>query len=147
MAKQKQSATSVAETVANFTTAPNEAMKDVLERATSMSGDLGEVTRGNMEAMSQSFQLAGKGMAEFNAKALSFMQENFKHNLDTVKTLSGLKSPEDLSSVTDMTKARFEAYVGQMNELGTMFAGALRQAVEPLNAQAGVVVEKFQASA
>lgn len=147
MAKQTKKTKPKQDDTSKLSFASGDAFKDVFERATSFSSDFGELARSNVEAMTQSLQVAGKGVQEINAKAFEFMQANFEASMEASRKLSSVKSAEDFSGLQEVTKTGFEAYVAQMNEMGTLFAKTLREATEPLNAQAGVVVEKFQASA
>lgn len=132
---------------AKIATDQADAMKSTFDKVTAFSSDFGDMARLNVEALTQSLQLAGKGMTELNTKAFGYMQANMQRNLETAQQLGGMKSLEDLSVLQDITKSGFETYVAQMNELGSLFATTLREASEPLNTQAGAIVEKFQASA
>ena len=132
---------------AQMTDGPADAIKSTFEKVTAFSSDFNDMARLNMEALTQSIQVAGKGMTAFNTKAFGYMQANMQRNLETAQQLGTMKSLEDLSVLKDVTKSGFETYVAQMNELGSLFATTLREASEPLNTQAGAIVEKFQASA
>jgi len=123
-----------------------DAFKEAFERATSMSGGFGELARSNMEAMTLSLKEASKGFTEINTKAYAFMQSNMQKNMEVAKTLTSIKSAEDMTALQGVGKAQFQTYVEQMNELSGMFATTLREAANPLNEQAGAVVEKFQTS-
>jgi len=147
MAKQNKKTTASFGSAEAFTGAPTEAMKDAFERATAMSGDFGALARSNMEAMTESLKVAGKGMTEINAKAFEFMQSNFQRNMEMAKTLGNGASADDMTAFQEIGKLGFQTYVEQMNELSGLFTTTLRNAAEPLNAQAGAVVEKFQANA
>jgi hypothetical protein len=124
-----------------------EMMKNMFGQAGPFSENLSELSRANMEAMAQSLQATSKGFNEMGTKLMGYMQANIQRNLETARTLSAVKSLEDLSLLQDVTKTGFEAYVGQMNELSSLFATTLKEASAPLNSQAGAIVEKFQASA
>lgn len=152
MAKVKQTSQSTPDSISAFADMSGDALKnmfgkDLFGRATALSGDLSGLAHANMEAMTQSLQAASKGMVEINTKAFGFMQANLQRNLETMRTVSKMKSAEDMSALQDMTKDGFSTYFAQMNELGSLFAGTLRKASEPLNVQAGAVVDKLQATA
>ena len=130
----------------NMATNSAELMKHLFGQTGLFSNDLSELSRANMNAMAQSLQASSKGVNQMGTMLMGYMQANVERNLETARTLGSVKSLEDLSILQDVTKTGFEAYVGQMNELGNLFATTLKEASEPLNAQAGTLVEKFQAS-
>lgn len=121
-------------------------MKDMFGRFGAFSSDFDEMTRANIDAFTTSAETFGKGITEINTKAVDFMQSNIKRNFDVARTLGSAKSAEDLGSIQEITKESFQTYVEQMNEMSSLFATTLREAAEPLNTQAGIVIEKFQAS-
>ncbi len=130
----------------NMATNSADLMKHLFGQTGIFSNDLGELSRANMNAVAQSLQASSKGFNQIGTMVMGHMQANVERNLETARTLGSVKSLEDLSILQDVTKTGFEAYVGQMSELGSLFAATLKEASEPLNAQAGTLVEKFQAS-
>lgn len=149
MAKQAtkakaETASPEAATFGAFSAAPTEAMQAAFEKFTSFSGDFGGMARTNMEAMTQSAQAASKGFSELNTKAFGFMQANMQRNMDAARAFGGVRTAEDFATIQEASKETFQAYAEQANEMSTLFAGTLRAAAEPLNAQASAVVEKLQ---
>ncbi len=147
MAKSKSNgkATTGMKALETMTEAPTEAMKDAFERITAFGGDFGEMGRSNMEALTQSAQIAGKGLSTVNAKTLEFMQSTLQANLKAAQAMGAARSVTEIAELqSDFAKTSVETYVSQMTELANMFTATMRDAFEPLNAQAGLVVEKFQ---
>lgn len=122
-------------------------MRQMFGQAGSLPDNFNALSRANMEAMTQSLQASSKGFNQMGTQLMGYMQDNLRRNFETARTLSTVKSLEDLTALTDATKAGFEAYIGQMNALSSLFATTLKDASEPLSAQAGAIVEHFQATA
>lgn len=146
MAKQKRKTNTNARTSASRNNTGDK-MKDMFDQFGALPNSFEEITRSNIEAFTKSAETFGKGMAEMNTKAIDFMQTNIKRNFEAARSLGSVRSAEDFSSIQEITKTGFQAYVEQMNEMSALFASTMRGAAEPLSAQAGAVVEKFQTSA
>lgn len=143
--KAKTKAKSVTEDAA---TAPVEAAQKAFEQATSFGGEIGEISRANMQAMTQSAQVAGQGLQTLGKTAMTFMQQSAERNMKVLQEMGGVKTVQDFAALqTEYAKTSVQTYVEQMTEMAKMFATTMREAAEPLNAQAGVVAEKFQPTA
>lgn len=128
--------------------APTEAAQKVFEQATSFGGEIGEISRANMQAMTQSAQVASEGFKTLGKTAMSFMQETAERNMKVMQEMGSVKTVQDFTTLqSDFAKNSVKTYVEQMSEMAKMFATTMREAAEPLNAQAGMVAGKFQQSA
>ena len=127
--------------------APAEAMKDGFDRAMSFAGDFGEISRGNMAAFAESAQAARKGMEAVNSRAMDFWKVAMERQAEAAKTITGAKSfKEAMEAQSAFAKDAFQTYMAEMNELAGVMTTTMREAAEPLNARAGLVVEKLQSS-
>lgn len=148
MAKGNGKAKIGMEAIESMTNMPTDAMKKTFERAMSFGGDFTELNRASMQAFTESAKAAGKGFEAMNSLAFTFMKQSMENGMEATKAMTGVKS---IGEVTEMqagyAKSAFQAYIEQMNEMSSLFATTMRETVEPLNAQAGAVVEKFQGAA
>lgn len=141
--KTKSSATAKA-TVSD----QGEAARNVFEQMTSFGGDFGEIGRANMQAMTQSAQLAGKGFQTLGKAAMDFTSQSFERNIKMAKELGGVKTVQDFTTLqSDFAKETLQTSIEQMTEMAKLFAATVREVAEPMKDQAGMMAQKFQQSA
>ncbi|MEL7548125.1 MAG: phasin family protein [Pseudomonadota bacterium] len=147
MAKANGKAKSGADPFAGMAGAPGEAFKKGFERMMSFGGDFSEVNQRNMQAFADSAQAMTKGIEAMNSKAFSYMKQSMEQGMEASRALAGVKSIGEFSELqADYAKSAFQSYVEQMNQMAELFASTMRDTVEPINAQAGEMVEKLQTS-
>ncbi len=130
-----------------FTAAPSEALKQSMERAMSFAGDFNEIGRANMAAVAESVKVARKGAEAINTRAMGYMKDAMEAGAEATKTVTSAKSfQEAVEAQTTFAKTAFEKYVAELNAMAGLMSTTMKDAVEPINAQAGVVVEKLQAA-
>ncbi|MEO1015928.1 MAG: phasin family protein [Pseudomonadota bacterium] len=144
MAKANGKAATV-ESFEKLTAAPNEMMQKGLDRAMSFAGEFGDIGRGNVAAMTESAKAARKGMEALNTRAMEYMKDAVETGAAATKSVTSAKSlQEAIELQSNFAKAAFEKYVAELNAMTSLMSATMRDAAEPLNAQAGAVVEKLQ---
>ncbi|MEM9668438.1 MAG: phasin family protein [Pseudomonadota bacterium] len=131
-----------------LTQMPTDSMKKSFDQMMSFGSDMTEMNRSGFQAMAESAKAAGKGLETMSSKNMEFMKDTIERNVEATRALSGITSMEDAAEAqAKFAKEAFQSYMGQMNEMANLFVTTMREAVEPLNAQATNVVEKFQMKA
>lgn len=129
----------------SITKGTSEAAQKGFEQFMSFGGDWSEMNRAGLQAVTESAKAAGKGIEAISSQNFNFMKESMERSVEATKAFANITSMEDAAEAqAKFAKESFQAYVGQMNEIASLFANTMRQTVEPLNAQASSVVEKFQ---
>lgn len=126
----------------------NETLKKSYERSVELMGEMGELSKKNLEALTESTRIATKGMEEMSTHAAAFSRDSFDKSVEVAKSFSGVKSVQEaLELQSQYSKSAFENYFEQMNKMTGLFASTCRQAAEPLNAQAGKFMSMMQKTA
>ena len=142
-----------AKAVGDITANVNEAVQAVVEQ---LSGFQEQVRRGVDQGVEQSkaalgklksaaeeatatletsYNVASKGVAEFNAKALAAVQANTAALMDLVHAMSSVTSvSEAVTLQTEHARKQYEAIVAQAKELSELAQKVATASVEPIKA-------------
>ena len=125
-----------------------EATRNAFKQMASFGGDFSEIGHANLQAMTQSAQLAGKGVQTLGKVAMDFTNQSFERNMKMAKDLGEVKSVQDFTSLqSDFARETLQTSFEQMTEMAKLFVTTAREVAEPMSAQAGLVAQKFQQSA
>lgn len=99
--------------------------------------DLGQVTAGNMAAVSASATAAAKGAEALVASAMTFTRETLQDHHAIATALMSVKSLHEAMELQAAFTTRFRtAYMAQLNAVTDILTGTLQDAAKPLNARA-----------
>ncbi|MEM8636019.1 MAG: phasin family protein [Pseudomonadota bacterium] len=127
---------------------PAEAMKRGMEQFMSFGGDFSEMNRSGLQAIAESAKAAGKGIEAMSSQNLNFVKSSMERNVEAAKAMANITSMEEAAEAqAKFVKDSFKAYIGQMNEMASLWVSTMRDTAEPLNAQGSSLVEKFQTKA
>ncbi len=73
----------------------NEKAKVAMEKSSKAMEELGELTKGNYEAVVESSKIAAKGMEALSQEAVEFGRKSFEKSTATFKSLAAVKSPAE----------------------------------------------------
>ena len=148
MAKVNGKAKSGTDTFDALNGATADSVKKSFEQFMTFGGDFSELNRAGMQAFAESAKAAGKGFEAMNTQAFNFFKSSMERSVEATRAMTGTNSFEEVTEMqAKFAKDAFQAYIEQMNQMANLFASTMRDTVEPLNAQAGTVVEKFQGAA
>lgn len=125
----------------------SDAVKEGMERFMSMTGQFSSLGRDSMAAASESARVAAKNMQTINARSMTYFQNQMAASAEAGKSIAGAKSVKEAMEVqVEYSKTALESYMEETRALLGLMAGSMREAVEPLNAHAAQMVEKFQSA-
>ncbi len=125
----------------------NDAMREGMEKFMSLAGEMTSMSRDGMSAAAESARASAEGVKELNTRAFSYAQGAFSEYVEATKTISGAKTLQEAMELqANYTKSALESYMSEMTAMAALMANTMREAAQPLNAQAGKMVEKVQAA-
>lgn len=131
----------------NLSTGQSEAMKKGMERFMALTGDFGTLSREGMEALAESTRASVRNAQDINQRAATYLQGAMADGMETSKSIASAKSLQEAMEIqTAYAKRATQAYMEEANTFFGLMSAAMRESVEPLNAQTGKVVEKFQSA-
>lgn len=126
----------------------NETLKKNYERSMELMGEMGELSKKNLEAVAESTRITTKGFEELGTRAAAYSRDAMEKGVEAARGMTGAKSVQEaLELQANYTKSAFEAYLEEVNAMTGMFASMVRKASEPLNAQAGTFMNMMQKTA
>ena len=120
-----------------------DAMKDFFPTTDLM----GTLTRGAMEATTESTRASLKGLQEASQTMMSHMKAQMNLSVETGRKFSEVDSLEDAFSLqTNYVKSAFENNLKNFSEMSELYTETLREAFAPLAKQARKAAKSAKAS-
>jgi phasin family protein len=133
------------QTVEAMTGASGEAMRKTYDRSLAMMSEAAEISKKNFEAYSASVAVASKSVEALNQRAFSYFKASMETSMQATRELSTAKTMKDfLELQAEYTKKAFETYVEEANTVNGLVQTMVKDAVQPVTAQAGEVVAFMQ---
>lgn len=124
-----------------------ETVRKNMERMMSVFGDFGDLSRDGFQAASDSARATAKGMKEINERTMSYMQDAYSAGMEASRSVTSAKSAIEAFEIqAEFAKQAFETYFEQVSAMMGLAAGTMREGLEPLNAHAAQIVDKFQSA-
>lgn len=146
MAKAKANA--LGSTFETLSETANDTLKKNYARSVEMMGEMGELSKKNLEAVAESTKITTKGFEEMGTRAAAYSKDAFEKGVEAARSMTGAQSVQEAMEMqATYTKTAFEAYLEEMNAMTGMFASLVKDASAPLNAQAGQFMSAMQKTA
>lgn len=109
---------------------------------------MGALTRGAMEASTESTRASVKGLQEVGQAMMAHMKQQMNLSVETGKKLAEAGSFEDALSIqTNFMKSAFENNLAGFNEVSEVYTDTLRDAFAPLAKQAKKAAKRAKTAA
>lgn len=122
--------------------------KSTVEKSTKAFEELGDLTRGNLEAVVESSRIAAKGVESMGQDAAEFGRKSFEKSSATFKSFASVKSPVEFfqlqSELLSQTLDIFASEAARNSEKMLKLASDISQ---PLSNRVSVVTDKFKSFA
>ena len=123
----------------------NAAFKDAADRSLSALNELNAQGKRNLEAMIASVTAATRGAEALGAQAMTYAKSSVETQVDAARQMSGARSMQEVVELqTSFAKKAMESYIAEMNKASEIFSGAVKDAMQPLNARAAAMSEAAQ---
>jgi phasin family protein len=126
----------------------NEKAKVAMEKSAKAMEELGELTKGNYEAIVESSKIAAKGVETLSQEAVEYSRKSFEKSTATFKSFAAIKTPAEFFQLHSelMTTAldNFASEAAKSSEALLKLAGDVSQ---PISNRVAIVSEKVKALA
>jgi hypothetical protein len=127
-----------------FTDASDKA-KVALEKSSKAIEELGELTKGNYEAMVESSKIAAKGVETMSQEAVEFSRKSFEKSTATFKSFAAVKSPSEFFQLqSELLSATFDSFATQAAKNSEKFLKLAGDVSQPISNRVAIVSEKVK---
>ena len=117
-------------------------------KGAAVAGELGTMTRGNVDAFVASSKILGAGLKEMGDASVTESKQAVDVLMSDLKSFTTVKSPVELFQLQmNLTKRNFDAAMALTSKNGKAIGKLATEAVAPLSLQAKVNVAKLRAAA
>jgi len=127
-----------------FTDASEKA-KVALEKSSKAMEELGELTKGNYEAIVESSKIAAKGVETLGQEAVEFSRKSFEKSTSTFKSFAAVKSPSEFFQLqTELVSAAFDSFANETAKNSEKFLKLAGEVSQPISNRVAIVSEKVK---
>jgi phasin family protein len=149
--KEIKMATSTTEITDKFQTAMKDASekaKTAFEKSQAAFGDMGEFTKGNVEAMVASAKILASGIQEMSKGLVEESKSAFETITAEAKDIAASKSPSELfEKQTALLRKHFDAAVAAGSKNSEAMLKLANEAFQPISTRVSLAVEKVKKAA
>jgi phasin family protein len=126
----------------------NEKAKVAMEKSAKAMEELGDLAKGNLEAIVESSKIAAKGVEALGQEAVEYGRKSFETSTATFKKFAAIKSPTEFfqlqSELMSSAMDGFASEAAKSSEAMLKLAGDVSQ---PISNRVAIVTEKMKALA
>ena len=121
----------------------NSRAKTAFEKSTKLFEEMGDMQKGNLEAMVESSRIAAKGFETLGQEAADFGRRSFESATAAFKNMASVKSPAELFKLhTDYVRASFDAAVAEGSKTTEAVIKLAGDVAQPVSNRVALVAEK-----
>jgi phasin family protein len=126
----------------------NEKAKVAVEKSSKTAEELGDITKGNLEAIVESSKIAAKGFETLGQSAAEYGRASFEKTSATLKSFASVKSPTEFFQLqSELMTSAFDAMASETAKTSEAFLKLAGDIAQPLSSRAAVVSDKIKALA
>ena len=126
----------------------NEKTKAAMEKSSKAFEELGELTRGNLEAMVESSKIAAKGMESMSQEAAEFGRKSFEKSSATMKSFASIKSPAEFFQLqSELFSQTMDSFASEASKNSEKMLKLVSDISQPISNRVSVVTEKVKSIA
>jgi len=126
----------------------NEKTKAAMEKSGRAFEELGELTRGNLEAMVESSKIAAKGMETLGQDAAEFGRKSFEKSSATMKSFASIKSPAEFFQLqSELLSQTMDSFASEAAKNSEKMLKLVSDISQPISNRVSVVTEKVKSIA
>lgn len=157
--KGTQAMTDVIETTKKFTeeakarfqtvfTEIGEKAKSGVEKSTKAFEELGDIAKGNVEALMESSKIAAKGAEGMGQSAAEYGRTSFEKASATMKSFASVKSPAEFFQLqSELLSSSFDSFAKESAKSSEALLKLAGDVVQPLSTRVSIVTEKVKSLA
>lgn len=117
--------------------------QDIVRRSQKVAGELAELTRANVEALTEAGRIAATGYRSLSQDALASGRDGIEQASAAVKTLADAKSPTEFFQIqSEIARASFDRAVAEGSKFTEQLVKLAGEAVQPLSNRASLNAER-----
>lgn len=126
----------------------NEKAKIALEKSSKAIEEMGELTKGNYDAIVESSKIAAKGVETLSQEAVEFSRKSFEKSTATFKSFAAIKSPAEFFQLqSELMSAAFDSFATEAAKNSEKFLKLAGDVSQPISNRVAIVSEKVKALA
>jgi phasin family protein len=126
----------------------NDKAKAALEKSSKAFEELGELTKGNLEAVVESSKIAAKGVESLSQEAAEFGRKSFEKTSSTMKSFAAVKTPAEFFQLqSDLLSATLDSFASEASKSSEAFLKLASDISTPISNRVSVVTEKMKSLA
>lgn len=126
----------------------NDKAKAAMEKSSKAMEEMGDITKGNLEAVVESSKIAAKGFESIGQSAAEYGRASFEKTSATFKSFASVKSPaEFLQLQSELVTSTFDAIASESAKTSEAMLKLVGEIAQPISSRVAVVSDKFKALA
>ena len=118
--------------------------QDAVAKSQKVAGELAELTRDNVEALSEAGRIAAEGARTIGQEIVASTRQGVEKTADAVRALAEAKSPTEFLQIqSDLARDSFDRMVGQTSRLTESAVKLAGEAFQPLSNRASIAADKL----
>ena len=121
--------------------------KDVFEKSTKMLGEVGDFTKGNVEAVIEAGKILAEGVQSMSSELAAEGRTAFEAMTGDIKELAAAKSPTDFFKIqSDMMRKNFDSAVAYSSKNSEAMLKLVSDAMAPISGRVSMAMEKARSA-
>ncbi len=126
----------------------NEKAKAAMEKSSKTFEEIGELTKGNMEAVVETSKIAAKGLESLGQEAAEFGRKSFEKTSATMKSFASVKSPAEFFQLqSELLTATIDSFASEAAKSSETMLKLVGDISQPISNRVSVVTEKMKSLA
>jgi len=126
----------------------NEKAKTAVEKSAKLFEELGDLTKGNVEAVVESSRIAAKGVETLSQDAVEFSRKSFEKSTATFKSFAAVKTPADFFQLqSELLSSSLDSFAAQAARNSEAVLKLVGDVAKPLSNRVAVVTDKVKSLA
>lgn len=126
----------------------SEKAKTGVEKSTKAIEELGELAKGNVEALVESGRIASKGIESLGQDAAEFGRLNFEKASAAMKNLAAVKTPAEFFQMqSELMTSAFDSFAKETAKQSEALLKLAGEVVQPISTRVSVMTEKARSLA
>jgi len=126
----------------------NDKTRTALDKSSRAFAEIGELTKGNVEAVVESSKIAAKGLEALGQNAAEFSRKSFEKTNATLKSFASVKSPAEFFQLqSELLSSTLDSFVSETSRNSETLLKLASEINQPISNRVSVVTEKLKAIA
>lgn len=122
--------------------------QSAMERGTKLLEEMGQLNRGNLDAVVESGRIAARGFASLGQGAADYARRSMEGASEAARSMAAVKSPTELLQVGgDYARAAFDQLVAEASRSTEAMLKLAGEVAQPLSNRAAVAADRMKAGA